>query len=123
MVAISLQFQNGRLIETARQQFAGAVRPLRGIEGQPGLYHRIVDPTGRVLFENLVSDPSRIPYDITDDGRTLRGGTAIVPNMPLQLRLPFGVAGTLEVYRMETDGWTRSALSRDQHLVGTFDLP
>lgn len=123
MLALSLQFQNGRLIETGRQEFAGDVRSRRGMDGQRGLYHRIVDPAGKVLFENLVADPTHVPYDTTDDGKTLRGGQATLSDLPLQLRLPIGIAGKLEVYRMESGRWTRSALPTDaQHLVGTFDL-
>lgn len=122
MLALSVKFENGRLVETGREEHAGVVRPRRGIDGQPGLYHRILDAQGKVLFENLVSDPRVIPYDTTDDGKTLRGGTAIVQDIPLQLRLPSGVSGRLEVYRTETGSWTRASLAPDQHLVGTFDL-
>lgn len=123
MIALALQFKGGHLIETGREEHAGTVRPLRGIDGQPGLYHRIVDPAGRVVFENLVTDPSLVHYDTTDDGKTLIGGRVKLPDMPVHLRLPSGIAGRLEVYKMEAGTWTRAAMPSPTALVGTFDLP
>ena len=123
MVSINFRFEKGRLVESAREVVAQAsVRPLRNIEGQAGLYHRIVGPDGVVLFENLVPDPRRVPWDTTDDGKKLRGGVATLNEMPLILRLPAGVHGQLEIYEVTDVRWTRSTLDKATQLVGNFSL-
>lgn len=120
---MNFRFEKGRLVESAREVVAQAsVRSLRNIEGQAGLYHRIVGPDGAVLFENLVPDPRRVPWDTTDDGKHLIGGVATLNEMPLILRLPGGIHGRLEIYEVADVKWTRSTLDKATQLVGSFSL-
>ena len=120
---MTFRFEKGQLVEAARETVANtAVRPLRSLEGHPGIYHRIVGPQGEVLFENVVPDPRRVPWDTSDDGKTLRGGVATLDEMPLNLRLPAGVRGRLEIYVINDVKWTRSNLDKTAQLVGVFEL-
>lgn len=123
MISLTLRFEEGRLVETSRETPAQAtVRPRRLIDGQRGLYHRIVGPGGEVLFENIVPDPRRVPWDTTDDGKSLRGGVAHLDDIPLNLRLPAGVHGRLEIYEASDPGWARFTLDTTTRHVGNFDL-
>ena len=113
----------GLLVEGDKQVVPDTeVRVMRGIEGQPGIYHRIVAPDGQVLFENLVPDPREVHWDTTDDGKKLRGGVITQPDLPLNLRRPAGIRGKLEVYLNKAPGWSRSNLAKSASLLGTFDL-
>ena len=123
MISLTLRFDKGQLVETARETIAQArVRPLRRIDGQRGLYHRIVGQRGEVLFENIVPDPRRVPWDTTDDGKILRGGVAYLDDIPLNLRLPAGVHGRLEIYEASDPAWARFTLDTTTRNVGNFDL-
>ena len=123
MISLTFRFEKGRCVEASRETVANvAVRPLRSLEGQPGIYHRIVSPEGTVLFENLVPDPRRVPWDSTDDGKHIIGGVATLNEMPLILRLPADVHGKLEIYEVTNVKWTRSTLDKAARLVGAFDL-
>lgn len=123
MISMTFRFEKGRCVEAARETVANvAVRPLRRLEGQPGIYHRIVSSEGTVLFENLVPDPRRVPWDTTDDGKHLIGGVATLNEMPLILRLPADVHGKLEIYEVTDVNWTRSTLDKATRLVGDLNL-
>lgn len=123
LLSLIFRFEKGTLVESNREIVLNVtVRPLRRLEGQTGIYHRIVSSEGIVLFENVVPDPRRVPWDTTDDGKHLRGGIAHLEDMPLNLRLPAGVHGKLEVYQLTDTGWTRSTLDKTARLVGQFDL-
>jgi len=123
MLSLTLKFEQDRLVEVARENVpAAAARPRRRVEGQPGLYHRIVGPHGEVLFENIVPDPRRVPWDTSDDGKTLRGGVATLNEMPLILRLPADVHGQLKIYEITDVKWTRATLDKTAQLVGDFSL-
>lgn len=123
MISLTFRFEKGKVVEASRETVPNvAVRPLRRLEGQPGIYHRIVSPQGTVLFENLVPDPRRVPWDTTDDGKHLKGGVATLNEMPLVLRLPAGVHGKLEIYEVTDVKWTRSTLDKATRLVGNFSL-
>ncbi|MBL9145019.1 MAG: hypothetical protein JNM99_15170 [Verrucomicrobiaceae bacterium] len=123
MISLTFRFEKGRCVETTRETVANvAVRPLRLLEGHRGIYHRIVSPEGTVLFENLVPDPRRVPWDSTDDGKHLIGGVATLNEMPLILRLPADVHGKLEIYEVTDVNWTRSKLDKEARLVGDFTL-
>lgn len=123
MISLTFRFEKGQCVEAARETVANAaVRPLRRLEGQPGIYHRIVSPEGSVLFENVVPDPRRVSWDTTDDGKHLIGGVATLNEMPLILRLPAGVHGQLEIYEVTDANWTRSTLDKAARSVGRFKL-
>ena len=124
MLSVSFVFDStGNLAVGSRDEVPEAtVRPLRKVEGQPGLYHRIVGAGGEKLFENLVPDPRQVHWDTTDDGKTLRGGLATLPDKPLVLRLPAGVRGRLEVFLINDPGWTMLTLAERAKIVGSFDL-
>lgn len=121
---LSLSFVFGaqdQLSLRAREEVVNASpRPLRRIEGQRGVYHRIVDGSGQILFENLVPDPRTVHWDTTDDGKTLRGGVVTLADQPLVLSLPAGVKGTLEVYLLRDENWARATLDKHGKLAGTF---
>ena len=120
---MTLQFQNNRLVIATREELPGvAVRPLRQVVGVPGLYHRITGAAGEVLFENVVPDPRRVPWDTTDDGKKLRGGVARLDDLPVVLRLPAGVHGRLQVFEIKSANWSHSTLDKDGQLVGEFEL-
>ena len=120
---MTFRFEKGRCVEAVRETVANvAVRPLRRLEGQLGIYHRIVSSEGTVLFENLVPDPRRVPWDTTDDGKHLIGGVATLNEMPLILRLPADVHGKLEIYEVTDVNWTRSTLDKATRLVGDLNL-
>ena len=123
IISLTLRFEQGRLVETAREPIAQTtVRPRRLIDGQRGLYHRIVAQHGEVLFENIVPDPRRVPWDTTDDGKSLRGGVVHLDEIPLNLRLPAGVHGQLEVFEATDAAWARFKLDTTTRHVGNFDL-
>jgi hypothetical protein len=123
MTLMQVAFQNGKLVEVERTSAAEAtVRPLRRLEGERGLYFRITDSAGKVLFEDLVADPREVHWDTTDDGRKLRGGRLDNAAQPAQLRFPLNVKGTLEVYALSRMGWTRETFSQDAVMVGRFSL-
>jgi len=125
MVALNLRFDAaGKLTEAgSRQQTTGGkARAFRSIEGKAGLYHRIVGLQGQVLFENVVPDPRDVHWDTSTDGKKLTGGVAHFADMPLNLRLPVGVHGKLEVFLFKTPGWTRPTFDQTAQLLGTFDL-
>ena len=123
MISLTFRFEKGQCVQAAREPVPNvAVRPLRRLEGQPGIYHRIVSPEGIILFENIVPDPRRVPWDTTDDGKHLKGGVATLNEMPLILRLPAGVHGKLEIYEVTDSQWTRSTLDKTARLVGQSSL-
>lgn len=123
MISLTFRFEKGQCVQAVRETVPNvAVRPLRRLEGQPGIYHRIVSPEGIILFENIVPDPRRVPWDTTDDGKHLRGGVATLNEKPLNLRLPADVHGHLEIYEVTDVNWTRSTLDTTAHLVGNFSL-
>jgi hypothetical protein len=113
----------GSMVLVERQEIESVTpRRLRRTEGQRGIYHRIVNAAGEVLFENVVRDPRVIPWDTTDDGTTLRGGIARQPDAPLFLNLPGGLAGTLEIFQADASGWTSATMLKTTKKIGTFQL-
>ncbi len=124
MLSLTLAFNaEGRLAVREREHVPNAsVRTIRQIEGQTGLYHRIIAPDGSVVFENIVPDPRTLHWDTTDDGKHLRGGIATIKDAPLNLRLPAAASGRLEVYLVEDGTWTRGTIDKTGRLVGSFDL-
>lgn len=123
MLSLTVKFQNGRLVEVGRETVPStAIKVSRRIDGQPGLYLRIMNPDGAVVFENMVADPRMVPWDTTDDGKTLRGGVIRQDDLPLHLRLPAGIKGQLEVFELKTPNWTRSMLDKQAVSVGNFAL-
>ncbi len=124
MLSVSFAFDAaGRLVVRSRDEVPEAkVRPLRKLDGQRGLYHRIVGAGGEQLFENVEPDPRQVHWDTTDDGKKLRGGVVTLPDEPLVLRLPAGIRGRLEVFLINNGNWTPLAPTEQATLVGSFDL-
>ena len=121
--ALQFQFAQGRLVLRGQQTVPGAVRRSRFVGGKSGLYHRLVDATGRVLFEGLAADPRVMHYDYTDDGRSLKGGVAVQEETPFQLRLPAGLSGSLEVYLARSASLSPAAQATPENLLAQVSLP
>ncbi len=120
---LTLQFRGQKLEVTGGESVAGAVRMPRMKGPQAGLYHRVVDETGGILFENVVPDPRVMHYDFTDDGRRLSGGVAVQADTPLNLRLPGDLRGKLQIYLARSSQQAPASQANKDTLLAQVDLP
>ena len=121
--ALQFQFSQGQLVMTHRETAAGGVRTPRHIGGKSGIYHRLVDAEGNVVFEGLTADPRVMHYDYTDDGRSLKGGVAVQQDTPFQIRLPAGLSGKLEIYLARSASVSPRTQATAANLLAQVSLP
>ena len=121
--ALQFQFRQGQLVLTHRETAPGGVRTPRFVGGKSGIYHRLLDAEGNILFEGLTADPRVMHYDYTDDGRSLKGGVAIQQDTPFQIRLPAGVSGKLEIYLARSASISPRTQATASNLLAQVSLP
>ncbi len=108
---------------THRETAAGGVRTPRHIGGKSGIYHRLVNADGQIVFEGLTADPRVMHYDYTDDGRSLKGGVAVQQETPFQIRLPAGLSGKLEIYLARSASVSPRTQATAANLLAQVSLP
>ena len=123
VLSLTFQFQGQQLVIAGREQVSGSVRQPRFVGGASGIYHRVTDSAGNILFESMSPDPRVMHYDYTDDGRSLRGGVAVTEDTPLHIRLPGGLQGRLEVFLARSAQISPAAQATPENLLAQVDLP